>query len=151
MWEVERVRLSHMLPHLCGMPLYARAARLLFMLELKSFFDESIKSPEQGPALLMAGFMGRADQWELLSDAWSLELRKTPSIEYFKSTECQSLGDQFLRFDRSMADEKKLSLSKVIARFPTITGFCAAVPHWAFSIEIQRYQRRGRVRMTMDS
>ncbi len=100
------------------------------LLMLTAFFDETAKDSS---ALLMAGFLGRVEDWERLSDAWDECLGSHPKIEYFKWKEANGLSDQFWRFDSPSAYAKKLALANVIARFPEVNGFCVGVENAAFS------------------
>ena len=94
----------------------------------KAFFDESGTDPTKYKALVMAGFLGRAEEWEKASASWEEGLREDPSIDYFKHSDYQHLNDQFTRFNRERADQKILSLATIIARFE-LHGFCSVAPH----------------------
>lgn len=101
------------------------------LLVFRAFFDESGTNPEENKALVMAGFLGRVEEWERASDAWDACLHQKPSIEYFKHSEAQSLDGEFLRFNRATADAKVLSLARTIVHFD-LQGFCITVPHRLF-------------------
>jgi hypothetical protein len=86
-----------------------------YLAMLRAFFDETGIDPELNPALVIAGFLGRVEDWEHVSDAWDECLKTPPSIEYFSHREAHS-------------KEKMLDLAKVIARFP-LRGFCVYIRH----------------------
>jgi hypothetical protein len=81
---------------------------------LRAFFDETGLDPERDTALVIGGFLGRVEQWEMASDAWDECLRTPPSIEYFSH--------------RKHSAKKMLELARVISRFP-LTGFCVYIRH----------------------
>lgn len=120
--------ISRVLPHLCGMPKRVRDKRLISV--FKAFFDES-GGPESSKALIMGGFLGRAEEWERASEAWDECLHQAPAIEYFKHREAQGLNGQFKGWDRPGADKKVLALATVISRFDLL-GMCAIVPFGLF-------------------
>jgi hypothetical protein len=121
-------RISHIIPHLCGMPRRVREKRLIVV--FKAFFDES-GGPESSKALIVGGFLGRVEEWELASDAWDECLRQSPAIEFFTHKEAQGLNGQFKGWDRPSAEKKVLDLATVISRF-RIMGMCATVPFGLF-------------------
>jgi hypothetical protein len=110
------------------MPKRVRNKRLIVV--LKAFFDES-GGPESSKALIMGGFLGRVEEWELASDAWDECLHQSPAIEFFTHKEAQGLNGQFQGWDRSSAEKKVLDLATVISRFDLL-GMCAIVPFGLF-------------------
>jgi hypothetical protein len=121
--------ITHIVSHLFGMSREKRLRRLVIV--FKAFFDESGKDAKDNKAFLMGGFLGSVDTWLSISDAWEEVLHESPRIEYFKSSEAQSLTGEFDRWRRIEADKKVLSLATAISKFD-ITGFCATVSHRLF-------------------
>ena len=97
----------------------------------KAFFDESGTDPIKNKALVVGGFLGRAEEWERASDAWDECLHAAPRIEYFKHNEAQSLDGQFEKFNRGAADKKVLALANTISQFD-LQGFCVSVSYRLF-------------------
>jgi hypothetical protein len=82
---------------------------------LRAFFDETGLNPKRDTALVIGGFLGQVEQWELASDAWDECLRTPPSLEYFSHREAHN-------------DKKILELATVISQFP-LKGFCVFIHH----------------------
>lgn len=98
----------------------------------RAFFDESGTNPNEDKVLIVAGFLGRVEEWEKAIDAWDECLHESPRIEFFKRHHAQSLEGQFQRWKRGQADAKVVALASVIARFKLL-GFCASVPYGVLS------------------
>ena len=113
------------IPHLCGMPKPMRDKRLLLM--FRGYFDECNKNAAD-VRFIMSGWIGRVEQWEVFTDAWQTVLSDKPAIEYFKGSEANTLGDEFLRFSSPDRDAKKLALAEVI-RNSGMQGYVVTVPH----------------------
>lgn len=94
----------------------------------RAFFDESGTDRRKNKAFVIGGFLGRIEEWLKASDAWEESLHKHPRIEYFKHSEYQSLGGQFVRFNRQQAENKIVSLASTIANVD-LHGFCSIAPH----------------------
>jgi len=90
---------------------------------LQAFTDDS--ASEVGDRrLFLAGYLNRAEQWALFSEAWDGELHAAPSIDYLHMVEAQNLRDQFDRrkgWDEAKRDEKLRGLARVIRRFKPIS------------------------------
>jgi hypothetical protein len=107
-----RPKVSHLVPQLCGMPKRVRDERWLLI--LRAFFDETGTNPSADPALIMGGFLGQIDQWELASEAWD-EYLKLHRLDFFSHRECHD-------------DKNKMDFAKVISRF-SLRAFCVYFPH----------------------
>ena len=97
-----------------------------------AFFDESGLNPTQDKVLILAGFLGRVEEWEKAANAWDECLNEFPRIEYFSHRKAQSLDGPFRGWSRQQADSKVLSLARVITRFKLL-GFCAGISYDALS------------------
>jgi hypothetical protein len=82
---------------------------------LQAFFDETGTNPNTDTALVFGGFLGQADQWPLVSEAWNECLGSDPAIPHFSHRNCRN-------------EKKLLDLATVISRFPLI-GFCVYIRH----------------------
>jgi hypothetical protein len=101
--------------HLCGSPSKRRTDRLLLMLKLRGFFDESDTSePDDKQVFLLGGWVASADTWDRFSDDWNKVLRKRPPIRYFKHNEAKGRSGQFEGWDATDADAKIMTLARVI-------------------------------------
>lgn len=119
------IRMSWVIPHLCGIPSSHRYSRLLIM--FRSFIDEIEARSKQGKEVFcFFGWVATVDEWERFSDAWQNELRRNPSIGYFSHHEAKSQTGQFEGRTRSESEAKILSLAKTIAdsaiRYGATTG-----------------------------
>jgi len=61
---------------------------------LQGYVDDS-GSDEGSSAFVLAGFMMDAESWANFSDDWEVQLKRTPSIDYFKMSETISRTGQF--------------------------------------------------------
>jgi len=93
----------------------------------RGFFDESNRDPNS-IHFLLAGWTATVKEWERFTEAWSQCLAAAPSISYFKWSEAKGLSDEFERFSRKTADEKKLALANVIAKH-SLRGYIVSAPH----------------------
>ena len=86
---------------------------------MRAFFDESAISPEDGPFMIMAGFVGTIEDFERASDAWQDRLDDSPSIPYFhhKDRNCAFLIP---------------ALAEII-RDSNLQGFVVTIPHAPFA------------------
>ncbi len=86
---------------------------------MRAFFDESAVSPEDGPFMIMAGFVGRSEDFESASDSWQYVLDAHPQVSSFHHNDrrCASLISP---------------LSEVI-RDSNLQGFVITIPHAPFS------------------
>jgi hypothetical protein len=83
------------------------------MVALQAFVDDS--AADTGDRrLFLAGYIGTAIQWIAFSYAWDMELKKYPSIEYFKMSEAAGLDGEFKDWNASDRDDKVLALARII-------------------------------------
>jgi hypothetical protein len=94
----------------------------------KAFFDESGTDRSKRKAFVMAGFLGRVEEWERAIVAWKEGLCEEPRIHFFKHAEYQGRRGQFQGFTREQADRKILFFATIISRFD-LHGFCSVAPH----------------------
>ncbi|MGB8061619.1 MAG: hypothetical protein WCF26_06980 [Candidatus Sulfotelmatobacter sp.] len=119
------IPVSRVVPHLCGLPKAQRYKRVLLM--FRGFFDECNRNPED-VRFIMAGWTATVEEWERFTEAWQGCLSSKPSIKYFKTSESNSLSDQFYKFSTTDRDAKVLALSKIIASHD-IRGYIALAEH----------------------
>jgi hypothetical protein len=82
---------------------------------LKAFVDDS-GSGGDSPWVVLAGYVGTVADWEAFDPEWRAVLDTDPRIEYFKSSEAESLKEQFSRFSKEERNTRIDSLIAVIAR-----------------------------------
>jgi hypothetical protein len=126
----ERLTISRIIPHLCGLPKRIREKRLLLM--LRAFFDESGTDPSSDMALVMGGFVASVEEWERATARWDEVCMQHPKIDYFSRKEATSLSKQFATFSRKSAQDKTDALARVISQFD-LQGFCVTVSHDFFA------------------
>lgn len=95
------------------------------------YLDDS-KDKRQEFAYVCAGFFATEEIWRIFTKAWRKQL-KSDGIEYFKSSECNSLNGQFEKFKdlplgRQSADLIKQRLQKIALGFRGIHGVGVALP-----------------------
>jgi hypothetical protein len=89
---------------------------------LKAYFDEG----NDDKVFLMGGWLADVAEWERFSQAWTTELKASPSIEYFKNNEAMGLKDQFAGWAEKCRDEKVLAFARIIAGHELV-GFVGGV------------------------
>ena len=84
---------------------------------LKAFIDDS-GSGGDSPWYVLGGYLGTVEGWDSFDDQWSDVLHQHPRIEYFKSSEAESLrgGGQWAGIGNDQRDVKLDALIDVIAR-----------------------------------
>lgn len=84
---------------------------------LKAFIDDS-GSGGDSPWYVLAGYLGTVEGWHAFDDQWTDVLHQNPRIEYFKSSEAESLrgGGQWASVGKDQRDAKLDALIDVIAR-----------------------------------
>lgn len=89
----------------------------LGVIVLKAFIDDS-GSGGDSPWYVLAGYLGTVDGWDAFDDQWTDVLHQHPRIEYFKSSEAESLrsGDQWAGVGKAQRDAKLDALIDVIAQ-----------------------------------
>jgi hypothetical protein len=65
----------------------------------------------------MAGYLNRAENWTLFSNAWNEELKSKPSIKYLKMAEAWNRRDEFAGWSESERNEKLRGFARVIRHF----------------------------------
>src|SRR5205085_10477581 len=105
-------RVSHIIPHLCGLPSRKRYSRRLVMFRCP--VDDSGNNTNR-PVLVMGGCVGRVDEFNKFADAWDIALNESPAIDYNKHSEARSLEGCFKGFSGSDATAKTLKMASVIA------------------------------------
>jgi hypothetical protein len=108
--------IARLIPHLCGLPRLVRQRRILMMLKLRAFVDESSSGQKDKAVFLMGGWVADVDAWERFTEDWDKELSKPPAIEYFKHCEAKRQEGQFEGVSATDADRKILNLASVIER-----------------------------------
>ena len=98
---------------------------------LKGFFDETNRDAND-VVFIMAGLVGSVENWDRFADLWFACLSEKPSIEYYKSSEANTLGGQFYKSGTRMMEAKRKSLARVIAA-SGLTGYFTRIPHKALS------------------
>ena len=94
-----------------GVPARLRSHWMMTMLQ--AYIDDS-GSDLQGPVYLLSGFVGHVEEWAQFSDEWDAELRKPPTISYFKMKEAESLKKQFQGWTPVARDVKVMNLARLI-------------------------------------
>jgi hypothetical protein len=97
------------------------------------YLDDS-KDKRQEIAYVCAGFYGTEEVWRLFDKAWRKQLR-AEGIDYFKSSECNSLSGQFEKWKNlhaplghQAAQLIKQRLKQVALRFRGLHGVGVALP-----------------------
>jgi hypothetical protein len=78
---------------------------------LRAFVDDSV-AQKGDKRLFYAGYLHRADAWAEFSDIWDRELRREPTIDYFKGS-----GDQFAGWGARAREAKIARLAQIIDAF----------------------------------
>jgi hypothetical protein len=87
----------------------------LFLSMLKAFVDDS-GSGGDSPWVVLAGYVGTVCDWVGFESDWSKVLESQPRIEYFKSSEAESLKGQFVGASIDQRNAKIEALIDVIGR-----------------------------------
>jgi hypothetical protein len=90
---------------------------------LRAFVDDS--GSEKGDRrLFLAGYVNRTDQWTLFAEAWKVELKAAPAIEYLHMVEAGHLRGEF-DFRKGWNEEKRAEklrgLARVIRHFEPVS------------------------------
>ena len=87
------------------------------LLTIQAYIDDSgIKGTD--PVFVLAGFIGKAERWAEFSDAWSIHLKQSPSVQYIKMNEAAKLNGQFRSWKPEERDQKLAGCVEIIKRFP---------------------------------
>jgi hypothetical protein len=82
---------------------------------VRAFVDDS-GSGGDSPWYVLAGYVGTISDWIGFEPEWRTVLDAAPHIEYFKSSEAESLKGQFLGFNPADRDKRIDRLIEVIGR-----------------------------------
>ena len=86
------------------------------LLAIQAYIDDSgVKGTD--PVFVLAGLIGKAEQWAEFSTAWKKHLRESPSIAYFKMAEAAKLGGEFRFWKHADRDRKLRGCVEVIKRY----------------------------------
>ena len=105
------------------------------MSELIAYLDDS-GSGGDSPYCVVAGYMATGNTWTKFSNAWQDALDKEPSIQYFKSTEAESLRGEFWGWEITDRNARVEKLVGVATRYG-LTEVCVAVPIAAYNSTIK--------------
>jgi hypothetical protein len=98
-------------------PSIARRESGVCVTVLKAFIDDS-GSGGDSPWVVLAGYVGTVEAWDLFDPQWRAVLNAPPRIEYFKASEAESLrtDGQWAGVTEGQRDAKLDALIKVIQR-----------------------------------
>jgi hypothetical protein len=88
----------------------------------------------------MAGWTANVKDWDEFTASWNACLSEKPSIQYYKTSEANSLSGQFYRFATETMEAKREALARVIAS-RDLNGYFAMVPHKAFASRPSKLRR----------
>jgi Protein of unknown function (DUF3800) len=109
----------------CGFPEPMRSERLLLMLALEAYIDDSnMNTP---PVSILGGWIGSAKDWAHFSDCWAEALWMKPRLNYFKLSEAQSFKGEFHGWSKQSRDERIQLLVRIIERHKFL-GVVSAMP-----------------------
>ena len=91
---------------------------------LQAFADDSASDVSDKRFFLVA-YVTTANLWASFSDLWELELRRKPSIAYFKMVEASGLRGQFAGWSRTDRDAKVHALAQIIHFFKPWFIYCS--------------------------
>ena len=89
-------------------------------MSIQAYIDDS-RSDTGDQRLVLAGFINTAEKWARFSDAWYAELRRAPSIEYFKMVEAAGLRGEFGGWTMEDRDNKVADLARIIRHWEPAT------------------------------
>jgi hypothetical protein len=101
-------------------------ARRRLLLPIQAFIDDSGGSAEQGPALVLAGWMASAEAWTAFSREWTACLNQPPRIRRFKMSDAagsRGSGD-FSGVSQEFRNFKMRKLAEIIARYAIASFVC---------------------------
>ncbi|MGD1156563.1 MAG: DUF3800 domain-containing protein [Terriglobia bacterium] len=112
---------------------------------IQAYIDDSgVKGTD--PIFVLAGFIGKAEQWAEFSTAWKQHLRESPSIAYFKMAEAAKLGGEFRFWKHADRDRKLRGCVEVIKRYPPQHAIHCTIDLDAFKKrESRSYEKPGPV------
>ncbi|MBS4084110.1 MAG: DUF3800 domain-containing protein [Rhizobiales bacterium] len=83
---------------------------------IQAFIDDSA-SDKDDRRLFLAGYLNRAEDWALFSEAWKEQLDDKPAIKYLKMAEAQNLSGEFRSWKPEDRNEKLRGLARIINHF----------------------------------
>ena len=100
------------------------------------WFDDSGKG--HGPVFVLAGYLGRSEDWRPFADDWATLLSREPSkLDYIKGYEAFGLRRQFKGWTNSDRDARLKEFLQVIERYSG-KGLAIVIPHDAFGAILKR-------------
>ncbi len=105
-WQVLRL--------ISGLPSTERRARVISVIQVA--IDDSNRGQEDAPAFILAGFMGRAENWARFADEWQKCLELHPPIKLLKGRDAINLRKEFGGWDADDRDKRLLHFVEVIKR-----------------------------------
>jgi len=88
---------------------------------LQVFVDDSGRGENQdNPVFLLAGYVGRAQNWKAATDALHQIMRKSPRLEYLKGKEAASLTRNFAGWTAEQRDSKLCEMIAVLRKYRMI-------------------------------
>lgn len=113
---------EHGMSFLSGLPETKRRRRLL--MPIQAFIDDSGEKG-QGPIFVLAGLLGRSEDWAEFTDKWQAVLDHDPSLSAFKMREAAGLSERFAGWSPAQRDARVFQLAEVINQTPLTAIFCA--------------------------
>jgi hypothetical protein len=104
-WQVLRL--------ISGLPSRERAARVLSVIQVA--IDDSNRGQEDSPAFVLAGFMGRAENWADFADDWQGCLEEDPPIPLLKGRDAINLEKHFKGWTEDERDARLLRFIEIIS------------------------------------
>jgi len=118
----------------CGLPEKQRRERLLLM--MVAHIDDSGSSGKNSHVMVLAGYLARAEDWNVFSDKWRKVLDATPTVKYFRTAQAHRLKEQFLGQSEHQRDERVKLLEQIIVDTKPIAVAC--VLWWKDFLEFKR-------------
>jgi hypothetical protein len=107
---------------------------------LKTFADETNRDAKD-MVFVMVGWTANVREWDEFAKSWRACLAEKPSIQYYKTSEANSLSGQFHTFnDEAGMEAKREALARVIASYK-LNGYFTEISHKAFSQKPQRLRK----------
>jgi hypothetical protein len=75
------------------------------LVPFQAWFDESGKSPNEGPVFSLSGYSARDEIWKDYADEWNDELEQPPRLRWLHATEAYNFTDEF-GYDRKTLGPK---------------------------------------------
>ncbi len=102
---------------LSGYPTVTRKRRILVPMQIIA--DDS-GAKGQGPHVVIAGLIGRAEWWAEFSDEWAACLNQAPHVACFKMHQAAHRSGQFAGMTNKQRDEKLIALLRVLNSHPFV-------------------------------